>query len=775
VVFDSIVHRWKDEEEGLGSMVMKVGRGIPTGSNVRATSRSAFENGLPVHTPTIENIFDFIFAKMTCKNSQFSLVMTETPLIPAYCRQELLELLFEAYNCIDRVAFVLDGPSSSCLSEDSALIIHIGASHTHVYPIVGGRIDWSQVKRLNWGGVLAADFLLKIMGLKYPGILNSTNPNRLTVSHAQAIWQRTGLVAPDISTFEREMDSLSDPSCDALEAMDCCIRLTGDAASESTRKEAVEEAKRLAEQNQLALQEKRRLLADKLRQKAEEQRAAKIRSKEHIYKALQGLLNRVQGIHKKQQQQQQQQKNSKKPKTEDEDISMDFSEEEEQDGEEEEDFADDAEVPFTLASLGGDVKLFEELKRLGFKGLGALQDGLRRSEEEFFRVSGSGEGVPTASYDFSLLSVPDGELSEAEIREKRRLRLIKSSADARERQKAEKAAEDAKRQALSESLERKRLTDLSAWRLQLYTKRTDLLRKLERKQKQRADRKGALQGSRFRSVVALGESTDNAATSGQAAGNAMPSDSGPDDGFGLNDDDWLVYRQVSRDEDEDQDLHDQDQLAQIEALLEEKDPLEFMRVLQGEQVAALTLLDRLTGDGNFEQPEIHVNAERMRCTEGLFQPLSVQGIDQAGLPEILANLLAAYPTATQESLIKNVHVSGGPSALPGLKNRIVNELSAVIPDHLVPLLNVSLCSDLEAAWKGIQKRLLRKEHKFNWISRNQYLEAKKAHDAAQDMCQPPQDSKKKSKNSKSKTAVAPPVILEIPITEPFSSDCSNPY
>ena len=107
------------------------------------------------------------------------------------------------------------------------------------------------------------------MGLKYPGILNSSNPNKLTPSLAQAIWQKTCLVAADISTYESKMDALSEPKDLTLKTLNCCIRLSGDAFSEAERKRAVCEAKKAAELNQIALQEKRKILADKLRQKSE--------------------------------------------------------------------------------------------------------------------------------------------------------------------------------------------------------------------------------------------------------------------------------------------------------------------------------------------------------------------------------------------------------------------------------------------------------------------------------------------------------------------------
>lgn len=765
MVFDSIVHRWKDENN---VQMIKVGRNIPTGSNIRSTSRSAFENGLPVHTPTIELIFDFIFKHYGKEN--LSLIMTEMPMIPPYCRQEIMELMFEGYNCIDKVAFVLDGPVALPPLIKTALVIHIGATNTHIYPIIEDAIDWTQCKRINWGGVLAAEFLLKILGLKYPGILNSTNPNKLTLTSSQAIWKKTALIASSISAYESQQDALSCPDGSALETLNCCIRLTGDAASEADRRKAVAEAKKAAALNQVALQEKRRILAEKLRQKSEEQREAKIRSKEHIYKALQGLVERVQVTLKKSTRKQQKTKSS--TAGEDEDISMEFSDNEEEETEETESNSD---VVFNSQNLG-DVKLFEELKRLGFSSLSSLQEGLRRAEEDFFRLSGQTVITSnTQNLDFTLLSIADSELSEGEIKEKRRLRLIKSSADARERQKAEKAAEDAKKQATAEALEWKRKNDLDGWRAEIYGKRKEIIDRLIRKQKQRADRKGAAQGSRLRSVVALGDGGEESNSGAAQTATSVP-DSGPDDGFGLNDDDWLVYRQVSRDDEEDSDLHDQENLSQIEALLEEKDHTEFMKKLQEEQYASLTLLDRLTFGGEPEaeieasagQPSIHVNSERMRCTEALFQPLSVQGIDQAGLIEVLINLFSSYSKDIQTELIKNIYVSGGPANLPGLRERLTNEISAILSEDLVPLLNLNICTDLEGSWKGIKERASISISGFNWITRDKYFECK-----PEERAEIVEEPKNKNKSKKATETPAAP-ISNIPINLNNKS-CSNPY
>ena len=324
----------------------------------------------------------------------------------------------------------------------------------------------------------------------------------------------------------------------------------------------------------------------------------------------------------------------------------------------------------------------------------------------------------------------------------------------------------------------------------MYGKRRELIDRLVRRQKQRADRKGAAQGSRFRSVVALGDSTEETGNSGVnssngSGGGSNPSEGGPDDGFGLNDDDWLVYRQVSRDDEEDSDLHDQEVLALVEGLLEEKDHEEFMRRLKEEQYASLTLLDRLAFGGETDiteivetgQPTIHINAERMRCTEGLFQPLSVQGIDQAGLAEIISNLISSYPYNIQSTLVQNVHVSGGSASIPGLHQRLTNELSAVILEDLVPLLKINMCPDLEGPWKGIKNRLNVQggDELFHWISKAEYLESRIVSEL-----EPPVDSnptnKKNNKKKKSSSTTTTQTQTNSPINyEIIKSAFSNPY
>ena len=173
-------------------------------TNIRAeVNLPSKESSWPsIHQLSID--FDFILSHY--KNGGFVILLGGNGSTLLSSRS--VELLFEGYSCIEKVAFVLDGPSVIDPAIPTALVIHIGS-------IAPTFIQLSRIssigpsERINWGGIVAAEFMLKILGLKYPGILNSSNPNKLTSSQVQAIWHKCALIAPSVADFESEMDALS--------------------------------------------------------------------------------------------------------------------------------------------------------------------------------------------------------------------------------------------------------------------------------------------------------------------------------------------------------------------------------------------------------------------------------------------------------------------------------------------------------------------------------------------------------------------------------------
>ncbi|XP_076786270.1 actin-related protein 5 isoform X1 [Arvicanthis niloticus] len=124
------------------------------------------------------------------------IVLTEAVCNPLYSRQMMSELLFECYR-IPKVAYGIDSLFSfyhnmpkNALS--SGLIISSGYQCTHILPVLEGRLDAKNCKRINLGGSQAAGYLQRLLQLKYPGHLAA-----ITLSRMEEILQEHSYIAED--------------------------------------------------------------------------------------------------------------------------------------------------------------------------------------------------------------------------------------------------------------------------------------------------------------------------------------------------------------------------------------------------------------------------------------------------------------------------------------------------------------------------------------------------------------------------------------------------
>ena len=166
---------------------------------------------------------------------------------------------------------------------------------------------------------------------------------------------------------------------------------------------------------------------------------------------------------------------------------------------------------------------------------------------------------------------------------------------------------------------------------------------------------------------------------------------GDDDNFGANDDDWGVYRTVQTgepgsDDDEEEDLGAG--LKSIEAQLLKYDPkFTENNTLEAESDWTKSLVHAfLRGPRPFdpesqkEAHQIHLNVERIRIPEVVFQP-AIAGLDQAGLIEIAANIINQRLTVAhdRDAMLKDVFLTGGNTLFQGFEERLNRELRAVLP------------------------------------------------------------------------------------------------
>ena len=327
--------------------------------------------------------------------------------------------------------------------------------------------------------------------------------------------------------------------------------------------------------------------------------------------------------------------------------------------------------------------------------------------------------------DFSLLEVPDEELDEAQIKQKRQQRLMKSNHDARARAKAEKEAEKA-RVAEEERLDNEwRENDLEGWLDEKRQTRLETLSRIKERERLKQDlgnRKSLASQIRMKSIANL---ASDAPTKKRRRG-------GDDDNFGANDDDWGVYRQITVGENSDDEHEEEDLQSTLKSLEEEllmHDPtFDYEQTLEAQSDWSKSLLHAFArGPRPFESTQaelnqVHLNVERIRVPEVVFRP-SIAGVDQAGLVEIASDILnqrlASLPN--RDDFLRDIFLTGGTTLFQNFDQRVRDELKALLPAESP--INVRKAQDPQLdAWKGAAQWVGSSAWKAAKISREEYQE-----------------------------------------------------
>lgn len=185
---------------------------------------------------------------------------------------------------------------------------------------------------------------------------------------------------------------------------------------------------------------------------------------------------------------------------------------------------------------------------------------------------------------------------------------------------------------------------------------------------------------------------------------------GDDDNFGANDDDWGVYRTVATGEQsEDEEEEDLSAgLKGIEAQLLKYDPgFSENHTMEAQSDWTKSLVHAFArgpwpynAESQQEMHQIHLNVERIRVPEVIFQP-AIAGLDQAGIVEIAADIINQGLAKVHErnSTLKDVFLTGGNTLFDGFEERLYRELRAVLPtDAHLGIRHAS--NPLLDAWRG---------------------------------------------------------------------------
>lgn len=108
------------------------------------------------------------------------------------------EILFECYSA-PSVAYGIDSLFAYKYNQGSnGLVVSSSHTSTHVIPVLDNKAQLSNCSRLNWGGLHASEYLLKLMRLKYP-----TFPARMTDNQMENMVREHCHVSTD---YDRELD-----------------------------------------------------------------------------------------------------------------------------------------------------------------------------------------------------------------------------------------------------------------------------------------------------------------------------------------------------------------------------------------------------------------------------------------------------------------------------------------------------------------------------------------------------------------------------------------
>eukprot|EP00160_Parvularia_atlantis_P005201 Unigene14440_Nuclearia_a/m.43538 Unigene14440_Nuclearia_a/g.43538 ORF Unigene14440_Nuclearia_a/g.43538 Unigene14440_Nuclearia_a/m.43538 type:complete len:742 (+) Unigene14440_Nuclearia_a:21-2246(+) len=664
--------RYRQRREG--DPLYAVGGDIPLTDWSRITYRTPFEANVVVNFDSQELVLDHVFSHLSVASAgrvDHPIVMTEAVCNPNHCREGVSELLFECYN-VPSVAYTLDAVCSYYHAQEHprqqrgieltpGLIVSASHRSTHVIPVAHPQhSDAANTKRINLGGLNLISYLQRLLLLKHP-----TVGRDVTFGVYENLLHDHCYVATDY----------------AAELAECTTR-AGLAR--------IERAVQLPFNMQLAVEKS-----------AEEKERAQQRRREHAARLQQLAANRrterLKGL---------------------EDTLTRYAE------------LVDSKQTMTRQEFQ------EHLQALDFKTEAQLQEAIKLLQGKVRKTRAKQQGVEEPEedkeekFDFGLLEIPDADLTDEQIKEKRKVRLIKSGMDARERVRQVKLAEQKERAATAERDERLREQDFDAWRRHYMEQRQALLdriRERKRRREQLADRRSAASVQRMRSIAALAENPEQA-KSGGSHGRKRKAPAairgGDDDTFGADDNDWLVYREISKEEESDEEEDELTQLAEIETALSKHDPdFDADSASYGQTAGVLSAFLHGPGDGSSigEQYQLHLNVERIRVPEILFQP-PLAGVDQTGLAQTIQSVLAAYSQQQQAAMCRNVYLTGGVTLTPGFEQRVRSELVSMRP--FGSEIRVHRGADpLRDAWRGA--RLLASQAntlKASSITRAQYLE-----------------------------------------------------
>ncbi|KAK2441930.1 actin-related protein [Trifolium repens] len=302
---------------------------------------------------------------------------------------------------------------------------------------------------------------------------------------------------------------------------------------------------------------------------------------------------------------------------------------------------------------------------------------------------------------YTLINIPDDMLTAEQLVEKKKQLALKSMSDGRQRQK-QKRQEVLQERARKEKLEDERhKKNPKLYLEQLRARYKDLLEKIEQRKRLKTNGGSSTNGNGLAGSVGRGERLNAAQRERMRLLTTAAFDRGKgEDTFGAKDEDWQLYKLMSKDNDDDDEEPDEDtiELARITSRLQALDPTFVPKVEAGTSQPAEAPRARPLTKEDFQ---IVFGVERFRCPEILFSPNWI-GVDQVGLDEMAGvsmRRLSCKDEKLEERMTNSILVTGGSSLFPGIIERLEAGIRMIRPCGS-PIKIVRALDPVMDAWRG---------------------------------------------------------------------------
>ncbi|KAL4556878.1 hypothetical protein LXL04_035044 [Taraxacum kok-saghyz] len=331
---------------------------------------------------------------------------------------------------------------------------------------------------------------------------------------------------------------------------------------------------------------------------------------------------------------------------------------------------------------GNDIPSF--LSETGYVSKQEIESAIVKVTQSLRKAKGEQDEIeekqdPSGTEKYTLIDIPDNLLTPEQIKEKKRQLFLKTTSEGRQRAKQKRFEQELERERRNKEDEQRRLENPEVYMEQLRVKYKELSEKVDQRKKQKTNANNTTETN---NGVGRGERLNAAQKERMRLLTTAAFDRGKgEDTFGIKDEDWQLYKKMSKDNDDEDDTPNEDEaeLARIGSRLREIDPTFFPKTESaGTEPPRLRPLTQ-------EDFQIVIGVERFRCPEILFRP-NLVGIEQAGLDEMagvsiqrLKSRVERLKEEEEEGITNSVLITGGSCLYNGMSQRLEDGIRMMRP------------------------------------------------------------------------------------------------